>query len=96
MNAEMEDRRNERRSSLRRNALLGPDLPSSEVRRSRSCTKDLHCRTPEPNHARYTKKRHLFDFESLKDTLKTSHPRKIARTVEISMRNKKEEEEDRN
>lgn len=96
MNAEMEDRRNEQRSSLRRDALLGTDLLSSEVRRTQSCTKDLHCRAPKSIHAQHTKRRRSFDFESLKDTLKTSHPRKIASRSDVSLRNKKEEEEDRN
>lgn len=96
MNPEMEDRRNERRSSLRRDALLATDLLSSEVRRTWTCTKDLHCRAPEPIHARHSKRIRLFDFESLKDTLKTSHPRKIASRSDVSLRKKKEEKEDRN
>lgn len=81
MNAEMEDRRNERRSSLRREALLGTDLLSSEVRRTRSCTKDLHCRAPKPIHARHTKRRRSFDFESLKDTLKNITSQKTCQQI---------------
>lgn len=81
MNAQIEDRRNERRNGLRRDALPGSDVLNSEVRAAQN--QFTNCTS-----------RHLFDLESHERPMKNVTSEKYYHQIVICSHGSQKEEEE--